>query len=292
MPFPPAIIVHGGAGPIKDGSLPARLDGCKDAALAGWKILSDGGSSTDAVEAAVKLLEDNPLFNAGTGSTLNAVGRVETDAAIMTSDGLRAGAVAAVSGIKNPVLLARKIMEDGRHVMLAGEGALLFARQVGFPEVAPESLIVEREKLRWEGKHGTVGCVAFDTNGRLAAATSTGGIFAKLPGRVGDSPLIGCGTYADRFGAASCTGHGEAIIRIVLAKSAIDFVAAEINPDAAAVKAVAALQAELNSTGGIILIDHRGKFGYACNTTHMPVCTIWDGAVAAFSCSGDSPVSV
>ena len=290
--FFPAIIVHGGAGPIKDDSLPARFDGCKAAALAGWQILDQGGSAVDAAETAVAILEDNPLFNAGTGSTLNALGRVETDAAIMTSDGLRAGAVAAVSGIKNPVRLARKIMEDGRHVMLAGDGALLFARQIGFPEVAPESLIIEREKNRWDSKHGTVGCVAFDSTGRLAAATSTGGIFAKLPGRVGDSPLIGCGTYADRFGAASCTGHGEEIIRLVLAKTAILDLAAEVAPDAAAAKAIDALHVELNSTGGIILIDSRGRVGYACNTTHMPVCAIHDQIVSAFSCSAHASVPV
>jgi beta-aspartyl-peptidase (threonine type) len=158
----PAIIVHGGAGPIKDDSLPARLDGCRAAALAGWKILENGGSALDAVETAVVVLEDNPLFNAGTGSTLNSLGDVETDAAIMAGDTLRAGAVAAVSGIKNPIRLARRVMEDGRHVMLAGEGARRFARQIGFPECPPQSLIVERERKRWESKHGTVGCVAID----------------------------------------------------------------------------------------------------------------------------------
>ena len=185
----PSIIVHGGAGPIKDDSLPARLDGCKAAAQAGWQILTQGGSALDAVEAAVVALEDNPLFNAGTGSTLNSLGEVEMDAAIMEGATLRAGAVAAVSGIKNPIRLARRVMEDGRHVMLAGEGALLFAREIGFRECALESLIVDSERQRWESKHGTVGCVAFDRTGTLAVATSTGGIFNKLPGRVGDSPL-------------------------------------------------------------------------------------------------------
>ncbi len=177
--FNPSIIVHGGAGPIKDESLPARLEGCKAAALAGWKILEQGGTSLDAAEAAVVVLEDNPLFNAGTGSTLNSLGKVEMDAAIMEGASLRAGAVAAVSGIKNPIKLARRVMEDGRHVMLAGEGALMFARQIGFPECPPESLIIDRERKRWDNKHGTVGCVAFDSTGKLAVATSTGGIFNK-----------------------------------------------------------------------------------------------------------------
>lgn len=274
--FNPAIIVHGGAGPIKDDSLPARLEGCKAAALAGWKILEGGGSSLDAAEQAVGVLEDNPLFNAGTGSTLNHLGKVEMDAAIMEGASLRAGAVAAVSGIKNPIKLARRVMEDGRHVMLACEGALLFAREIGFPEVPAEALIVESEKNRWESKHGTVGCAAFDGSGLLAVATSTGGIFNKWPGRVGDSPLIGCGTYADESGAASCTGQGEAIIRVVLAKSAVELLKNGADPQSAAIKALDLLAAKTRSTAGLILIDREGKIGYARNTTHMPVCSISD----------------
>jgi L-asparaginase / beta-aspartyl-peptidase len=268
----PSIIVHGGAGPIRDDSLSARLEGCKAAALAGWKILDQGGSATDAAETAVVVLEDNPLFNAGTGSTLNRLGQVEMDAAIMEGRSLRAGSVAAVSGIKNPIKLARRIMEDGRHVMLAGEGALLFAREIGFPECPSESLIVDHRRKSWEDKHGTVGCVAVDSHGQLAVASSTGGIFDKLPGRVGDSPLIGCGTYADGYGAASCTGDGEAIIRVVLAKSAVDLLKAGADPQTAVEEAVALLAARTGGTGGLILIDSQGKIGYARNTTHMPVC--------------------
>jgi L-asparaginase / beta-aspartyl-peptidase len=268
----PSIIVHGGAGPIRDDSLSERLEGCKAAARAAWKILDQGGSATDAVETAVVTLEDNPLFNAGTGSTLNRLGEVEMDAAIMEGQSLRAGSVAAVSRIKNPVKLARRIMEDGRHVMLAGEGALLFARRIGFPECPSESLIVDHRRKSWQDKHGTVGCVAVDSVGQLAVATSTGGIFDKLPGRVGDSPLIGCGTYADGYGAASCTGDGEAIIRVVLAKSAVDLLKAGADPQAAVEEAVALLAAKTGGTGGLILIDSQGKIGYARNTTHMPVC--------------------
>ena len=279
--FNPAIVVHGGAGPIKDDSLPARLDGCKAAAFAGWKILEQGGSSLDAAEAAVAVLEDNPLFNAGTGSTLNSLGKIETDAAIMDGASLRAGSVAAVSGVKNPIKLARRVMEDGRHVMLAGDGALLFARQNGFPECAPESLIVESERTRWDSKHGTVGCVAFDSAGKLAVATSTGGIFNKLPGRVGDSPLIGCGTYADRDGAVSCTGHGEAIVRVVLAREAVRLLENGIEPGAAASEAVAKLHEQTGSTGGLILIDRHGRIGYARNTTCMPVCSIMNSGDVA-----------
>ena len=272
--FQPSIIVHGGAGPIRDDSLSARLEGCKAAALAGWEILDQGGLATDAAEAAVVVLEDNPIFNAGTGSTLNSLGTVEMDAAIMEGHSLRAGSVAAVARIKNPIKLARRIMDDGRHLMLAGEGALMFAREIGFPECRPETLIVDREKQRWESKHGTVGCVALDSNGHLAVATSTGGIFDKLPGRVGDSPLIGCGTYAGDYGAASCTGQGEAIIRTVLGKSAVDLLKAGVDRQSAAEQAVALLAEKTGGPGGLILIDRQGKIGYARNTTHMPVCWI------------------
>src|SRR5687767_642941 len=257
--FTPSIIVHGGAGPIKDESLPARLEGCKAAALAGWKILEEGGASLDAAEAAVVVLEDDPLFNSGTGSTLNSLGKVEMDAAIMDGASLRAGAVAAVSGIKNPIKLARCVMEDGRHVLLAGEGALIFARQIGFPECSPERLIVEAERKRWQEKHGTVGCVALDTNGKIAVATSTGGIFDKLPGRVGDSPLIGCGTYADRCGGVSCTGHGEAIIRVAWAKATLQLLNGGAEPQSAAKQALTLLAEKTGSTGGLIIIDWQGR---------------------------------
>jgi L-asparaginase / beta-aspartyl-peptidase len=274
--FQPSIIVHGGAGPIRDDSLPARLEGCKAAALAGWKILEQGGSATDAAETAVVVLEDNPLFNAGTGSALTSRGTVEMDAAIMEGQSLHAGSVAAVSGVKNPIKLARRIMDDGRHVILAGEGALMFAREIGFPECAPETLIVDREKKRWESKHGTVGCVAFDSSGKLAVATSTGGIFDKFPGRVGDSPLVGCGTYASPFGAVSCTGHGEAIIRVLMARDAVQLLQDGIEPAEAARMAIENLEELTGSTGGLILIDRHGKIGYARNTTHMPLCWITD----------------
>ena len=272
----PALIVHGGAGQIRDDSLPERLDGCKAAALAAWDILAQNGSALDAAEAAVMVLEDNPLFNAGTGSTLNQIGNVEMDAAIMDGDLLRVGAVAAVQRIKNPIKLARRVMEDGRHVILGSEGALMFAREIGFPECSPESLIVEHERKRWAEKYGTVGCVVLDANGKIAVATSTGGIFNKLPGRIGDSPLPGCGTYADDRGGVSCTGLGEAIIRVVLGKTAIDFLADGIDPNAAARKSLELLEAKTGAQAGLIMIDCHGRIGYARNTTHMPVCFIRD----------------
>ena len=267
----PAIIVHGGAGRIRAEELPQRLDGCKDAALAGWGIIQLGGSALDAAEAAVVALEDNPLFNAGTGSTLNSLGQVEMDAAIMEGETLRAGAVAVVQGVKNPIKLARSVMEDGRHLLFAGEGALLFARQIGFPECSPESLIIDSERKRWQEKHGTVGCVALDATGKIAAATSTGGIFNKLPGRVGDSPLIGCGTYADDRGAVSCTGQGEEIVRIVMAKTALDLLKEGAEPQAAAHQAIALLAQKTGGTAGLIMIAREGRIGYARNTERMPV---------------------
>lgn len=272
----PALIVHGGAGQIRDDSLPERLDGCKAAALAAWDILAQNGSALDAAEAAVMVLEDNPLFNAGTGSTLNQIGNVEMDAAIMDGYLLRVGAVAAVQRIKNPIKLARRVMEDGRHVILGSEGALMFAREIGFPECSPESLIVKHERKRWAEKYGTVGCVVLDANGKIAVATSTGGIFNKLPGRIGDSPLPGCGTYADDRGGVSCTGLGEAIIRVVLGKTAIDFLAEGIDPNAAARKSLELLEAKTGAQAGLIMIDCHGRIGYARNTTHMPVCFIRD----------------
>jgi len=274
VPLNPSIIVHGGAGRIRDDDLTQRLDGCRAAAVAGWKILRQGGPALDAVEATVTELENDPLFNAGTGSTLNALGHVEMDAAIMDGHTLRVGSVAAVQGVKNPIRLARRVMEDGRHVMLVGDGARTFLREIGFPECDPETLIVAAERQRWEEKHGTVGCVAFDGSGRIAAATSTGGTFKKLPGRVGDSPLPGCGTYADDSGGVSCTGNGEAIIRLVMGKSAIELLKIGGDPQAAARQTVKFLTERTGGTGGLIIIDGKGRVGYARNTERMPVCSI------------------
>lgn len=276
--YAPAIIVHGGAGTVRDDRLPRHLEGCKEAALVGWKILEQAGTALDAVEAAVVALEDNPLFNAGTGSTLNSRGEIEMDAAITEGSSHRAGAVAAVQKIKNPIKLARRVMEDGRHVLLASEGALLFARQIGFPECAPEDLVVEERRKHWQERHGTVGAVALDAAGVIAVATSTGGILGKLPGRVGDSPLFGCGTYADDYGGVSCTGDGEAIIGSVLAKTAVTFLEKGTEAQVAAKMAVTVLEEMATGRGGLILIDRWGKIGYARNTSHMPVCYITDAA--------------
>ena len=272
--MPIAILVHGGAGEIEATSVPERLSGCRAAAEAGYAVLNSGGRALDAVQAAVVALENNPLFNAGTGSTLNREGQVETDAAIMDGAALRAGAVAAVSGIRNPVKLARRVMEASPHVLLAGAGAYQFAKQHGIETCDPAALVVPEQRAHWEKEHGTVGAVALDVQGHLAAATSTGGVFDKLPGRVGDTPLIGCGTYADTFAAVSCTGLGEHIIRTTLARHAAWWVEQGLDASQAAEKAIQRLARQTRGQAGLIVMDASGRAGLARNTVHMPVCVI------------------
>lgn len=275
----PAIIVHGGAGADPADGRDELRAGVRAAAQTGWARLSEGGSAVDAVEAAVRALEDHPRFNAGRGSVLTAAGAVEMDASIMEGDRLRCGAVGAVSRIANPVTLARRVMEDGRHVLLVAEGALAFARASGLPECDPETLITDRQRRRHRealakrgADGGTVGAVALDRQGTIAAATSTGGIAGKLPGRVGDSALIGGGTYADStLGAASCTGDGEAIIRVVLARRALEYLKEADDADYAARVAVDLLVEEGGGNGGLILLDWRGRAGWAYSTPLMPV---------------------
>ncbi|ASJ10464.1 asparaginase [Thermococcus sp. P6] len=288
-----AIIVHGGAGTIKkDERIPKVIEGVREAVLAGWKELGNG-SALDAVEEAVKVLEDNPLFNAGTGSVLTLDGRVEMDAAIMRGRTLEAGAVAGIQGVKNPISVARKVMEETDHVLLSGEGAVRFARIMGFEEYDP---VTEERRRQWEElrkkllekgevKHwkklndlvkrypevlrSTVGAVAFDGE-EVVAGTSTGGVFLKVFGRVGDTPMIGGGTYANEVAGASCTGLGEVAMRLVLAKSATDFVRLGMDAQAASEAAISlATRYFGRDTMGIIMVDHRGNVGFAKNTKHM-----------------------
>src|ERR1700730_3179809 len=207
----PSLIIHGGAWNIPDEAVEDCRDGIRRALKAGWKILSAGGSAIDAVEAAIVILEDDPTFDAGLGSHLNRDGRVQLDAIIMDGATLKAGSVAAVERIRNPIRLARRVLEKSEHMMLVGAGAETFAAENGIDLCSPEELVLDREKTAWrrclEDSHaaehhlghesGTVGAVALDSEGRLFAATSTGGTCCKFPGRVGDSPLIGCGCYAD-----------------------------------------------------------------------------------------------
>ena len=269
----PALIVHGGAGADPTDGPDELREGIRQAVAAGWAILREGGSAVGAVEAAVCALEDHPRFNAGRGSVLTADGTGEMDASIMEGDGLTNGAVACVTGIRHPVSLARRIMEEGRHSFFAGEGALARARALGIPLCDPAELITERQRRRLQSvQAGTVGAVALDRRGLIAAATSTGGIPGKLPGRVGDSALIGCGTYAEStLGGVCCTGDGEAIIRVVLARRALDILKAVNEPLHACQVAVDVLIEEGRGGGGLICVDWKGRLGWAQSTTLMPV---------------------
>jgi beta-aspartyl-peptidase (threonine type) len=268
----PALIVHGGAGADPGGREELR-GGMRDAVAAGWRALVEGGTALDAVEAAVRSLEDHPRFNAGRGSVLTAAGTVETDASIMEGDQLRNGAVAAVSGVRNPISLARQILEAGRHSLFAGPGALARARELGVPLCDPAELVTEHQRRRLAAlQAGTVGAVALDRLGTIAAATSTGGMAGKLPGRVGDSALIGCGTYAEStLGGVSCTGDGEAIIRVTLARRALDILKSVGEPGHACEVALSVLVEEGRGQGGLILVDWRGRVGWARSTILMPV---------------------
>jgi len=275
----PTIIVHGGAGADPSEGRDELRQGVRAATVAGWRVLSAGGAALDAVESAVRTLEDHPRFNAGRGSVLTRDGTVEMDASIMEGDRLQCGAVAAVPRIANPITLARRVLEARRHVLLVGDGALAFARSVGVPECDAASLVTARQQRRHAEvaprratPGGTVGAVALDRSGTIAAATSTGGTIGKLPGRVGDSALIGCGTYAESsIGGVSCTGDGEAIIRVVLGHRALYFLKDADDPEYAAKIAVDLLVEEGRGHGGLILLDWRGRAGYACSTPLMPV---------------------
>jgi beta-aspartyl-peptidase (threonine type) len=278
----PAIIVHGGAGTADAEGRDARRAGCLEAVRRAWSALLAQGSAIDAAVAAVVALEDDPNFNAGTGSCLTEDGRVEMDASLMEGTHLGAGAVGAVEGIRNPILLARAILADGRHVLLVGPQAARFAAAAGVPTCDPGALVVERRKQQhraWVDRSpGTVGAVAVDARGQVVAATSTGGIMGKRPGRVGDSAVIGAGTYADdRLGAASATGPGEAIIRFTLARHALDLVGTGRHPAAAAVQTLGALLDRLDSRCGLILADHDGQLGAACTAEEMPVAYMHAG---------------
>lgn len=289
----PAIIVHGGAWDIPNNEHEAHKNGCRRAARAGYQILADGGNALEAIEAAVTILEDDPTFDAGTGSHLNRAGVVQLDAGIMDGATLQVGAVAAIEQVKNPIQVARRLLTSD-HNMFAGAGATAWAKQAGVPLVDPARLIVPREQARYEKglkegppnarlsfsqQDGTVGAVAIDSAGNLAAGTSTGGTLFKPVGRVGDSPLPGCGYYADNESAAvSTTGHGESIIRIQLARTAANY-ALTLAPAGAkddmffakraAQAAIDTLTNRVRGFGGLIMIDRLGRVGFACNTPNM-----------------------
>jgi beta-aspartyl-peptidase (threonine type) len=250
--------------------------------------LKQGGSALDAVEAAIRSLEDDPAFDAGRGAWLNSTGEVELDAIIMDGATLNNGAVAAIQHVRNPISVARRVMEHTSHSLLTGLGAEHFAQAQGIPLCGESELLTGQELERWktikaqqdfkvevafggsDHPHGTVGAVAFDVNGHLAAGTSTGGTPNKLQGRVGDSPLIGCGCYADDFSAGvSATGWGESIMKVVLCKTVCDFVAQGHSAQVAAEKAIGVLTDRVHGLGGVIVIDRTGRIGLAFNTPRM-----------------------
>jgi beta-aspartyl-peptidase (threonine type) len=276
----PVVVVHGGAGDVPADRQPWHVEGVKRAATVGSAVLEAGGSALDAVQRAVETLEDDPLFNAGTGACLTEAGTIELDACIMEGTALRAGAVTVLPPFLHPVAVARAVLEEGRHVLYAGEGAAAFARAHGFSPATLERMRTPQaeERLRltlagragpgWAG--GTVGAVAIDARGHVAAATSTGGTVGKRPGRVGDTPLVGCGTYADDdAGACSATGIGETIMRATLARAAVDLLRAGVPAAEAARAAIATFERRVGGSGGIILVGRDGSVGVAHNTETM-----------------------
>lgn len=268
------IVVHGGAGPEPPEDRPARRAGVERAARAGHAVLEAGGSALDAVLAAVVVLEDDPGFNAGLGSVLTTCGHVEMDASVMEGTALEAGAIGAVRGVANPILLADAVRREGREVMLVGPATLELARRAGMRIVDPDALVTPEARRRWQASlpvaGETVGAVARDRAGRVAAATSTGGVPGKRAGRIGDSAVIGAGTYADdRLGAGSATGPGEKIIRAVMVRAALERMASGASPADAATEALDVLRTRLGAEAGLILVDPRGRIGVACTTPAM-----------------------
>src|SRR5271165_4695390 len=272
---------------MPDDMVDAHLRGVSNALAAGWRVLERSGPALDAVEEAVVIMEDDETFDAGRGSFLNRDGKVQLDALIMDGATLRAGGVGCVEHIANPIRAARKVLSESPHVYFVAEGAERFAQEHGITLCRNEDLIIPREVERLRAlqantpgaeqelfaptiSHDTVGAVALDCDGNIAAATSTGGTLNKAPGRLGDSSLIGCGCYADNLSAAvSLTGWGEPIMKLVLAKWAADRIASGSLPQWAAAEAMNYLKDRVNGHGGIILLDSQGRFGLAHNTPRM-----------------------
>ena len=303
MPRTPTLLVHGGAWAIPDDMVEAHRLGVSNALAIGYALLEDGATAVEAVEAAVTILEDDETFDAGRGSFLTRDGHVQLDALLMDGATLRAGGVACVERLRNPIQAARLVLDKSPHIYFVGAGAEDFAQQHGMALIDNSELVLERERnrlaeaqskalaglpdLTFAGddkspetavqlppagmdSHDTVGAVALDSYGNLAAATSTGGTLNKAPGRVGDSSLIGCGCYADNLSAAvSLTGWGEPIMKLVLGKWAVDRVQRGSAPEDAAQDAIAYLYKRLQGHGGIILLGPDGRFGLAHNTPRM-----------------------
>jgi beta-aspartyl-peptidase (threonine type) len=287
LPTDPVLVIHGGAWAMPDDMVDAHIRGVNHALATGWHVLDRGGSALDAVEEAVVIMEDDETFDAGRGSFLNRDGKVQLDALIMDGATLRAGGVGCVERLRNPVRAARKILSESPHVYFVGQGAEQFATEHGIPLCNNEDLVLPREIERLRQyqseiaqpgndlfaptiSHDTVGAVALDRNGNIAAATSTGGTLNKAPGRLGDSSLIGCGCYANNESAAvSTTGWGEPIMKLVLAKWTADRISAGNLPEWSAQEAMNYLKQRLNGHGGIIVLNPQGHIGIAHNTPRM-----------------------
>jgi len=282
----PVIVVHGGAWPLPDRLVEVNIRGVEEAAGKGWRVLEKGGSALDAVVAAVKCLEDNPAFDAGVGSVLTEEGTVEMDALIMDGATLGAGAVAGLRDIRNPISLARVVMEKTPHVMMIGEGARRLAEKYGVEKLAQSKLVTDearKELAEWLEKkrlgasfgHETVGAVALDHRGNIAAATSTGGVTGKLVGRVGDVPIVGSGGYADNgIGGVSSTGDGESIMKVNLARLVLTFVEAGSPIQEAADRALAYMSQRVSGSGGVVALDTHGNIGHSYTTKRM----VWASA--------------
>ena len=287
--MPLALVVHGGAWNVPDGDVRDHRAGIAAVLEAGWALLGRGDSALDVVEAVVRLLEEDPTFNAGYGAHLNRDRNVELDASIMVGSDLEAGAVAALQRVRHPITLARKVMEETPHVLLVGQGAQKFAQAKGIPLCRQRDLLAGKELERFlrirdgetdlvtrefdtgplQVEFSTVGAVALDARGGVAAATSTGGTQNKVAGRVGDSAVIGAGTYADDIaGAVSATGWGEGILRVSLAKAAVDRMGAGAGPGRAGRAALDTLK-RVRGKAGLILVDRRGKAAAVFNTPRM-----------------------
>ena len=285
--MPAALIVHGGAWDIPDREVGAHHSGVLHALNAGWAVIAAGGSAIDACVAAVRIMEEDPTFDAGVGSFLNADGEVQLDAGLMDGTTLTVGSVAAVSRVRHPIELARRVLES-EHVLLVGPGADRFAAEGGLELCEPDEFVTPRERERWAALKAaggcapadsfrrfgapsdTVGAVALDSAGNIAAATSTGGTPNKYPGRVGDSPIVGAGFYADvHAGGCSTSGWGESILKVGLARTAVDFTGRGLAPRVAATGAVMHLHQRVGGLGGCAVVDPHGRVGIAFNTPRM-----------------------
>jgi L-asparaginase / beta-aspartyl-peptidase len=273
---------------VRADALPGHIEGCRVAATCAAQILAAGGGALDAAQRAVEVLEDDPRFNAGTGACLNEDGALELDASMMEGTRLHGGAVCALPAFQHPVAVARAVLNEGGHVLYAGEGAARFALSRGFVRAREEEMITEASRGRLArvragiaesgAAGGTVGAVVRDSGGMLVAATSTGGRMNKAVGRVGDSPILGAGTYADDdAGACSNTGDGEAFLRICLAKTAIEWLRGGMHPEDAARAAVRLALARVGGKGGTVLIDRFGRLGWARSTETMTWAAASDG---------------